>query len=148
MIVRHATPRDAPAWVGLRCALWPHGSESEHGSDIASFLAGDAREPLAVLVAEDGADRLVGFAELSIRTSALGCDTDHIAYLEGWYVVSEARGQGVGHALIAAAEDWGRSRGCTEFASDAELENDAGAAAHRAVGFIEVGQVRCFRKDL
>src|SRR5437867_4137081 len=115
MIVRHTTPRDAPAWLRLRCALWPQGSESEHAADIAAFFEGRAREPLAVLVAEKGTDRLVGFAELSTRASAPGCDTDHIAYLEGWYVAPEARRQGIGHALIAAAEAWGRSLGCTEF---------------------------------
>jgi len=50
--------------------------------------------------------------------------------------------------LIAAAEEWGRSQGCREFASDAELDNDPSHAAHRALGFVEVGAVRCFRKDL
>src|SRR5205807_8206004 len=109
---------------------------------------GYARGPLAVLVVADGAGQPVGFAELSIRAYAEGCRTDRVAYLEGWYVVPEARNEGVGHALIAAAEAWGRSQGCVEFASDAELTNDASAAAHTALGFVEVGRVRCFRKDL
>ncbi len=61
---------------------------------------------------------------------------------------SEARGRGVGRALVAAAEEWGRGQGCTEFASDAQEDDEASAAAHRAVGFSEVGLVRCFRKDL
>jgi aminoglycoside 6'-N-acetyltransferase I len=71
-----------------------------------------------------------------------------VAYLEGWFVSPEARGTGVGRALIAAAEEWGRLQGCTEFASAAEADNDVSAAAHRAVGFTEAGLVRCFRKDL
>ena len=71
-----------------------------------------------------------------------------MAYLEGWFVVPEARGRGVGRALIAAAEDWGRAHSCREFASDTELDNDVSAAAHHAVGFVEVGLVRCFRKEL
>ena len=128
--------------------MWPEGSESEHASEITEFLDGRVREPLAVLVAQDGADRLIGCAELSIRPYAEGCQGDRVAYLEGWYVVPDARRRGVGRALIAAAEDWGRSLGCTEFASDADLTNDTSAAAHLAVGFTEVGQVRCFRKDL
>ena len=136
------------SWLRLRCALWPEGSESEHASEITEFLEGRAREPLAVLVAEDGADRLIGCVELSVRGYAEGCRSDRVAYLEGWYVVPDARRRGVGRALIAAAEDWGRSLGCTEFASDAELTNDASAAAHLALGFTEVAQVRCFRKDL
>jgi aminoglycoside 6'-N-acetyltransferase I len=69
-----------------------------------------------------------------------------VAYLEGWYVVPEARRRGVGRALVESAEDWGRAQGCTEFASDALLDNDVSAAAHRALGFAETVQIRCFRK--
>ena len=147
-IVRTVTPRDAAAWLRLRRALWPARADSEHAGDITEFLEGRAREPLAVLVAADNAEQLLGFAELSIRAYAEGCHTDRVAYLEGWYVVPAARNQGIGRALIAAAEAWGRSQGCVEFASDVELINDASAAAHEALGFTEVGRVRCFRKDL
>jgi aminoglycoside 6'-N-acetyltransferase I len=132
----------------MRRALWPHSSESAHAGEIAAFFDGRAREPLAVFIAEDGGSNALGFAELSIRAYAEGCSTDRVAYLEGWFVVPEARTQGVGRALITAAEEWGRSTGCKEFASDAQLSNDVSAAAHKALGFAEVGHVRCFRKDL
>ena len=49
---------------------------------------------------------------------------------------------------MAAAEAWGRARGCAELGSDAALANTLSAEAHRAVGFDEVGQLRCFRKLL
>ncbi|WP_132596009.1 GNAT family N-acetyltransferase, partial [Pseudomonas aeruginosa] len=56
--------------------------------------------------------------------------------------------QGVGVALVKAAEHWARGRGCTEFASDTQLTNSASTSAHLAAGFTEVAQVRCFRKPL
>jgi aminoglycoside 6'-N-acetyltransferase I len=146
--VRPAKPSDAAAWLQLRHALWPEGSEAEHREEIDRFFSGDAREPLAVLLAEDGAGCPVGIAELSIRVYAEGCRSDRVAYLEGWFVEPQARGRGVGRALIAAAEEWGRAQGCSEFASDAQPDNDVSAAAHRALGFVEVGLVRCFRKEL
>ena len=146
--VRAAKPSDAAAWLQLRHALWPDHTEAEHRDEIDRFFAGDAREPLAVLLAEDGAGRPVGLAELSIRAYAEGCRSDRVAYLEGWFVVPKARGRGVGRALIVAAEAWGRSQGCREFASDAQPDNEVSTAAHRALGFVEVGLVRCFRKDL
>jgi len=146
--VRPAKPSDAAAWLQLRHALWPEGSEAEHREEIDRFFAGDPREPLAVLLAENGAGCPIGLAELSIRSQAEGCGSDRVAYLEGWFVVPKARGRGVGRALIAAAEEWGRSRGCREFASDSQADNEGSAAAHRALGFAEVGLVRCFRKDL
>jgi aminoglycoside 6'-N-acetyltransferase I len=101
-----------------------------------------------VLLAEHGAGRAVGLAELSIRACAPGCESDRVAYLEGWFVDPPARGSGVGRALIEAAEQWGRAQGCRELASDTEPDNDGSAAAHRALGFVEVGLARCFRKDL
>src|SRR6266513_280730 len=105
--VRAAKPSDAAAWLQLRHALWPDRSEGEHRDVIDRFFAGDAREQLAGLLAEDGAGCPVGFAELSIREYAEGCRSDRVAYLEGWFVGPEARGRGVGRTLIAAAENWG-----------------------------------------
>jgi aminoglycoside 6'-N-acetyltransferase I len=86
--------------------------------------------------------------ELSIRPYAEDCVTDRVAYLEGWYVEPGVRRTGIGRALVAAAEDWARTQGCSEFASDAIIDNDVSAAAHRALGFQETVQIRCFRKVL
>ncbi len=116
--VRPVAAADAGAWLNMRCALWPEGPEAEHRDEIGQFFAGRIGEPLAVLLALDRGGRAVGFAELSIRPCAEGCRTNRIAFLEGWYVVPEMRGQGAGRALVAAAEDWGRGQGCSEFASD------------------------------
>jgi uncharacterized damage-inducible protein DinB len=85
---------------------------------------------------------------LSIRNYAEDCETNRIAYLEGWYVEPEARRRGVGRALVQAGEEWGRRQGCTEFGSDALIDNDVSAVAHRALGFEETVQIRCFRKPL
>jgi len=89
----------------MRSALWPEGSESEHRDEIDRFLAGQLSQPLATLLAMSSSGDAVGFLELSIRAYAEDCVTDHVAYLEGWYVVPEARRQGVGAALVHAAEE-------------------------------------------
>jgi aminoglycoside 6'-N-acetyltransferase I len=146
--VRPVSPADAPAWLQMRQALWPEGDAAEHGREIALFFAGELHEPLAVLLAVDGAGRSLGFAELSIRNHAEDCETDRVGYLEGWYVVPEARRQGVGRGRGAAAEQWAASQGCTEFGSDTLIDNNASAAAHLALGFEETARLRCFRKRL
>jgi len=146
--VRTVTRADAGVWLRMRCALWPEGTEAEHHAEIDHFFSGQLREPLATLLALNPSDDAVGFAELSIRSYAEDCVTDRVAYLEGWYVEPEARRQGVGRALVRAAEEWARSQGCTEFASDALIDNHVSAAAHRALGFQETVQIRCFRKVL
>ena len=58
------------------------------------------------------------------------------------------RRHGVGRALVRAAEEWGRAQGCSEFASDTEIDNEDSAKAHAALGFEEVERIRCFRKSL
>src|SRR5262245_55617778 len=105
--IRNVTKMDLDAWLELRHALWPESSLEEHRADIERFLAGSAREPQAVLLAEDVQGEVIGFAELSIRAYAEGCSSDQVAFLEGWYVKAEVRRRGVGKALIAAAEHWG-----------------------------------------
>jgi aminoglycoside 6'-N-acetyltransferase I len=146
--VRAAEARDAQAWLEMRRALWPEGSADEHAHEIAAFLRGVAPEPLAVLVAEDAAGGPCGFAELSIRAFAEGCETDRVAYVEGWFVAPASRRQGVGRALIEAAQVWARGQGCRELASDTRPDNAASVEAHRASGFEDAGLVRCFRKSL
>jgi len=149
MRVRTAHPEDLEAWLRRRLALWPDGSEAEHREEIRPYFRGERpRGPWAVLLAEGSGERILGFAEVSVRPYAEGCLGSKVAYLEGWYVVPEARGQGVGRALVAAAETWGREQGCRELASDTEPENDVSTAAHLALGFEDVGLVRCFRKEL
>lgn len=146
--VRSATPQDAAVWLQLRQALWPEDGSSWHAEEIEQFFAGRLHMPLAVLLARDDVGTVQGFAELSIRAYAEDCTTDRVAYLEGWYVVPKARRRGVGRALVLAAEQWARAQGCSEFASDAVIDNAVSAAAHLALGFTETVQIRCFRKSL
>ena len=139
---RHRADKTTCGRVGVL-----QGSAGEHRGEIASFFRGRASEPAAVLVAESHRV-LVGFAELSIRHCAEGCDTKRIAYLEGWFVTPAERRRGVGRALVEAAEGWARGIGCTGFASDTAPANAASIAAHTAVGFETAGTVLCFRKSL
>lgn len=132
----------------MRQALWPEASDGEHGSEIEQFFTGRSKEPLAVLIAESETRQPIGVAELSIRPCAEGCRTDRVGYLEGWYVMPESRREGVGRALVDAAEEWARAQGCREFASDTQPENAVSVAAHEALGFADAGTVRCFRKEL
>jgi len=131
----------------LRRGLWPEESGDDLDREVAEFFDGTLPEPEAVLLALEGGEA-VGVVELSIRPTAEGCRTNRVAYVEAWYVAPGARRAGVGRELIAAAEEWGRSRGCEEIASDTEIANEASARAHRALGFEEAGVVRCFRKEL
>jgi aminoglycoside 6'-N-acetyltransferase I len=151
--VRHVEPGDRSDWTALRLALWPDEDEGTHRSEVERFFGvlrtlGTMPEAVLVAVAPDFHPAVIGFAEVSRRAYAEGCETSPVGFLEGWYVIPERRGQGVGRALLNAAEAWARGLGCQEFASDAVADNAVSAAAHRALGFEEVVVIRCFRKSL
>jgi aminoglycoside 6'-N-acetyltransferase I len=115
--IRPVCPADAEAWERLRCDLWPDGRE-DHAPEIASFFAGTLDEPLAVLLAEDSDGKIVGFAELAIRTELPPLEGNRVGYVEGLYVVPEARGRGVARTLLVASRDWARKQKCVAVASD------------------------------
>ena len=146
MIVRAVRAADADQWRRMRDALWPDAAGT-HASEIQQFFGDSSGGREAVLVAEQ-AGAILGFVELSLRAYAEGCDTSPVAYLEGWFVSPDARGSGLGRALLRAAEEWGRAQGCAEFASDTEAEDTPSANAHRACGFEDASLIRCFRKKI
>jgi aminoglycoside 6'-N-acetyltransferase I len=145
--IRPAERADAPDWERMRQELWP-APAGEHAGEIQHFFDGSNPQLAAVLVAVKQHGQPVGFAELSIRSHADGCESNRVAYLEGWFVERTSRRQGAGTALVRAAEQWARAQGCTEFASDTDIDNSVSAAAHAALGFAEVSRVICFRKEL
>lgn len=146
--VRPATPGDSEAWLRMRLALWPDSTDAEHRVSIEQYFSGHRRDPQETLIAFDAAGSPVGFVELSIRNIVDSCATDRVGYVEGWYVSPDVRRRGIGRALVEAAEAWAIEQGCTEFGSDALIDNLVSQTAHAALGFVETGRVCNFRKDL
>lgn len=135
------------AWFALRRALWPTCPDADHDEEMRSML--DEPEQFVAVVARTTDDRVVGFAEGSLRYDYVnGCETSPVAFLEGIYVAPEGRRRGVAAQLIAAIAAWGRSHDCAELASDAELHNTDSQAMHLALGFAETERVVYFRKML
>ena len=146
MLIRHATQNDQVEWQRMRAALWPACPLEDHHSEMAHQLADEAR--YAVFVIDRGAGQLGGFLEASLRDYADGCRTSPVGYLEGWYVDADLRLQGLGGELVEAAEQWAIGQGCTEMASDTELDNDVSLRAHLALGYEEADRVIQFHKTL
>jgi aminoglycoside 6'-N-acetyltransferase I len=146
MLIREVGPEDTESWLVMRMTLWPETGEPQHRREMAMMLSDDQR--FAVLVCQDPHGELVGFAEVSLRAWAEGCESSPVGYLEGWYVAEQARRQGIGGGLVGAAEDWARSRGCTEMASDTELANRVSETAHLRLGYQVAARVTAFRKRL
>jgi len=146
MKIRQVRLEDSDNWLSMRLTLWPETSPVQHRKEMEMVMSKSDR--YVVFVCEERRNDLVGFAEVSLREWAEGCLSSPVGYLEGWYVAEEFRGQGIGRALLSASEDWARSKGCTEMASDTDFRNKESEAAHKKLGYEIVGRVVAFRKDL
>lgn len=141
-----AASTDMAEWAAMRNALWPGsgGREDEHAADVKRLLA-DPGGTINVIARVEG--DAAGFAEAALRHDYVnGCRTSPVAFLEGIYVKPEFRGRGVVRELVEAVEAWALDHGCTEFASDAAIDNTTSHAMHKALGFDETQRVVYFRK--
>ena len=151
--IRPAHFDDLEQLTALFLALWPQSSAEEHARELRSLLGGKPAVvltmPLIIFVAETNDGTLVGFLEVDLRSHADGCNPSQpVGYIEGWYVAETHRQQGVGKGLLAKAEDWSRSHGCVEMASDALIDNELSQRAHEALGYAVVDRCVHYRKGL
>lgn len=144
--IRRMSENDIEEWLRLRKLLWDETSDAEHKAEIVAII--EHPDTQAVIVAEAINGHLVGFLEASIRSWVEDCETDHVGYLEGWFVESGYRRRGIGTDMVSAAEAWARKKGCIEMASDAEIGNDASIEAHKTLGFEETSRLVHLRKEL
>lgn len=144
--VRPVRENDVDEWFRLRKLLWEGSSDAEHKAEMLDIY--EHLESQLVLVAETEDEKLVGFLEASIRPFVEDCHTDHVGYLEGWFVEPDYRNYGIGRKLVREAENWARRKGCAEMASDAEVGNDLSLKAHLNLGYEETSRLIHLRKDL
>lgn len=144
-IIRPVHESDFEEWSRIRRTLY---NEIDDAFEEQERLELIANPEWGCFVAEDAGGRIVGMLEMSLRNIVDGCLTTPVAYIEGIYLDPEVRGAGWGHLLVRFAEEWGRSKGCREIATDCELGNSSAESFHLRMGFEEVGRVIEFRKDL
>ena len=146
MTIERAGARHLAGWAGLRAALWPDQDADQHQEELAETLAAaNERDFACVALTEEGG--CIGFAEAALRNDYVnGCETSPVVFLEGIFVAERHRRSGIARMLCGAVAAWGHARGCSEFASDAAIDNAASLALHRALGFIETERVVFFRK--
>ncbi len=91
----------------------------------------------------------VGFAQCGLRTDYVeGTESSPVGYLEGVFVEADYRKNGYARELLLACEMWAKDMGCSEFASDCELDNIGSLKFHIAMGFDEANRIICFKKNI
>ena len=145
MIFRKATVADAETLVGMAAALFHHEDVQALREEFEA-LARD-EEAACFLAEEEG--MAVGFAQCQLRHDYVeGTETSPVGYLEGIYVKAPFRRRGVAGQLLRACEAWAGRMGCTELASDCELNNMDSLSFHLRMGFEEANRIICFTKKL
>ncbi len=108
---------------------WP--SDEQVRATVDSLLRDPATEFL--LGAADGRADPAGVCQLRYRLSVWTASDD--CWLEDLYVTDEARGTGLGRALIEAAFERARARGCRRVQLDVDEANTRAIDVYRQAGF-------------
>ena len=139
MIIRTAAARDAAPiaalwnpWIETTAITFSTALKTSEG--LAADIA--ARGDAFLLAEADGA--LVGFATFFPFRGGPGYarTKEHTVIL-----APEARGRGVGRALMTALEEVARSQRVHSLFAGVSAENPAGVAFHAAIGFTEAARL-------
>ena len=146
MYFRHATIGDIERVTELAHLLWSDTPYEELRDEVIETVQ---RNTEVIIIALTG-EYCIGFAHCALRydyvegTSGLG----NVGYLEGIYVREKYRDRGIARMLCETCGDWAKQNGCTEFASDCEIDNIDSYRFHLSIGFTEVNRIICFVKNL
>ena len=137
MRVWRATPDDAAAVAGLIAEFgewWGNAGldRREIRASVERIMAGGDGEYLLAAGAEDGEP--AGVCQMRFRWSVWKSAED--CWLEDLYVREAARGSGLGRALVEAACERARERGCRRIELDVNEDNAPARALYEACGFL------------
>ncbi len=145
MLLRKADRKDENILAELALLLWPNHTILSLKEEIGQILCS---QKAAFFVAFAG-NEPVGFSQCQLRHDYVeGTSSSPVGYLEGIFVKEEFRKKGIAGNLLSACQNWAKEQGCTEFASDCELQNESSLSFHLHHGFLEVNRIICFTKPL
>jgi len=149
-MIKTATKEDALLVAKLAIQMWEDNILAELAGKFEELItADDAQIFLKYAQDQNGNNRAVGFAQCQLRYDYVeGTESSPVGYLEGIFIEETYRGMGFAKELLGACQTWAKEKGCTEFASDCELDNTGSLKFHMAMGFEEAGRIICFTKKL
>lgn len=148
-VIREARESDIPALTELLGLLF--ALEADFAVDAGRqrdglellLRPGQPRLALVAASADDGAVLGMATAQLVVSTAQGG----PALLVEDVVLRPEARGQGLGRALLARIEAWGRRLGATRLQLLMDKDNTAALGFYRACGFASTNLV-CLRRTL
>ena len=144
-MIRKASKNDIRIIADLAVLMWDNNSVDELTDEFSDILSKDDAQ--IFLKYED--DTPVGFAQCQLRYDYVeGTETTPVGYLEGIFIMEGYRNRGYAKELLNKCEMWAKDKGCKEFASDCEIDNDISFRFHKDMNFTEANRIICFTKKL
>ena len=144
-MIKRAKVEDAEILAGLAIQMWTEHEPEEMADEFRKLVMNEE----AVCFIKYADDKPVGFAQCQLRHDYVeGTESSPVGYLEGILVSEGYRKKGYATQLLSECEKWAKEKGCSEFASDCELDNEDSLKFHMASGFEEANRIICFRKDI
>lgn len=145
LFIEALQPSTVAAVAQLAVQLWPDTELEEMQTHYSELLTQNQGACFLLRTSS----QFIGFIELSIRNDYVeGADELPVAYIEGLYVDSHHRQQGLGQMLVTRAEQWAVQQGFKQLCSDVEMENQLSLLFHEKAGFTEAARIVCFVKNL
>ncbi|MEG2290646.1 MAG: GNAT family N-acetyltransferase [Clostridium sp.] len=142
-MIKQAVMDDSKAVAELAILLWPDNETDDLEREMKEYI-----NKGAIFICFDE-NRAVGFAQCNLRSDYVeGTESSPVGYLEGIFVRIEYRKRGIAKKLLNQCEYWAKGQGCSEFASDCELNNTDSLKFHLQLGFEETNRIICFKKKL
>ena len=133
------------AIANLAVLMWTENTVQDLVDEFADLVSKED----AQLFLKYYQDMPVGFAQCQLRYDYVeGTDTSPVGYLEGIFIKEEYRHKGYARELLSECEKWAKGKGCKEFASDCEIDNNSSFGFHMAMGFEEANRIICFTKTI
>ena len=144
-MVRKATYSDSRVLAEMAVQMWDSHTVDELETEFTETL----NDKQSVFFIKYVNDVPVGFAQCGLRSDYVeGTESSPVGYLEGIFVKKDYRNNGYAKELLLSCETWAKNIGCTEFASDCELNNIGSLKFHIAMGFDEANRSICFKKRI
>ena len=144
-MIKRVRIEDAEVLADLAIQMWPDHVLEDLTEEFRQLAVND--EAVCFIKCIDG--KPIGFSQCQLRRDYVeGTESSPVGYLEGIFVSDGYRTRGYASEMLSECEKWSREKGCTEFASDCELDNIDSLRFHLALGFEEANRIICFRKDL
>lgn len=144
-MIYEMTEADLLSVAEMAVIMWSSHSVEELVNEFRDSLK--SNDSVVFIMSQN--NKPIGFAQCQLRHDYVeGTKGNPVGYLEGVFINQAYRNNGYAKELLRQCESWALEKGCKEFASDCELDNNTSFLFHLKNGFTEANRIIYFTKKL